>query len=265
MIGGHAGEREPARAAAVVVERVEQRKRDVDRIVGERERGARARLLGRLRVGDARGQRGERRQPALAVDPRGGVGDHREHAADPAAVVADRAARQRAPAALDAAAARQRQVQVLDRERGAALDARELGVDRAPERGDRVADRSPERVGMLVAERAGEAVVVEHAQLGSPQDEHRARRLEHHLDREAQALRPALDRPDRGRRPVDRPHALARFAAARRGVGEVRKRAFVARSRIAFAFVGIALEQGHACACESRAYGRPEVIPSVSL
>ena len=73
----------------------------------------------------------------------------------------------------------------------------------------------PIAAGCLVEPRIGPvAVVVELGVVAAPRDVHREAGLEQDAQRRAQALRPALDRSDRGPAPIDAAHQSAHLAAA---------------------------------------------------
>src|SRR3569832_2826670 len=73
---------------------------------------------------------------------------------------------------------------------------------------------------MLDREDRAIRVVVEVDQLVAPPHEHRLALCQDDPDARPQALRPGLDRSERGARPVDRSHALAELAATGEDVEE---------------------------------------------
>ena len=74
---------------------------------------ARQRLRGRRRGGEIRGEFAQQREPPLADDALGLLGDDAEHAADRAVVVGNRAVRERVVGLLGKAAALEEEQQAL--------------------------------------------------------------------------------------------------------------------------------------------------------
>jgi hypothetical protein len=220
---GRAGE--PG-GAAVVLEQIGQRERQVLEVGPEPVLGRGQNLGARVGAGELGGELPQRREPARADDPLGLLGDHAQHARDPVVVVGQRAVGERVVGLLRIAAALEEQEQRLVPGRPAGvehgLDAR---PDVLPDLGPDLARRGAERPGLLDPERRPVGVVAEEGELVPPRHPHRVARAQHDPDDGLQALRPARDRPERGRRPVVALDARAHLAAAG---GEIRR----ARARV---------------------------------
>jgi hypothetical protein len=201
-LAGRVGERE-GQVVAVGGERA------VDRGEQVALAGGRARGLGELAQGG---------QPALAEHAVGLLDDDAQHPRRLPALVAERAVGERVVGLLAVAAALQEQPQVLVPRRGPArhhrLDPR---ADVAPDLGPDLVGAPAERPRVLGRQRVGRVrVVVEERQLGAPRHPHREAGAEHDAHGRLQALRPALGRAERGRRPVERRDPLVHAAVWRR-------------------------------------------------
>ena len=189
---------------AVVAGRVGERERQVQPVAGQAAvDGGEQVALARGRAGGL-GQLAQGGEPALAQHAVGLLDDHAQHPGRRAVLVAQRAVGERVVGLLAVAAALEEQPQARVPGRG---PGRQHLVDA---RADVVPDLRPDRVGALAERprvlgrervpRVG--VVVEERQLRAPRHPHREARAEHDPHRGLQALRPALDGPERRGRPV---------------------------------------------------------------
>ncbi len=207
----------------LVLELVKQGERHVMRVGADDARGHRARRL-RAHERALVTEVAQNAQPALAEHPLGRLDDRDEDAADRSVLVADRAVGEREVAFLDIAVAVERQ-QLVDE--GTGLAGRKHPVehrpDEVPDLGESVGGARTERARMLGrAENRPVGVIVELDELRPPGDVHGIAGVQQDAERRPQALRPALDRPERRRRPVVGADQRAHRAAAGGKIGPLR-------------------------------------------
>ncbi len=213
------------RGAARVVEQVGQRKRDVRLVLVEHRGRLVARLLSRLGLGGARAQLAQRAELPFAVNLFGGLGHGGEHAADAGpldGVVRDGAVRDDEVRLLQEPPPVDQHVQIVAPRR------RLAAVRRLDHRADDVPDLRPafggglaHRARMLVAQHGPVGVVVDLDELRSPPQQHGEPVVQQQADHGPQRLRPALDGPERRRRPVDGAHQGGHLAATSKQITRV--------------------------------------------
>ena len=128
------------------------------------------------------------------------------HAGHGAVLVAHRRVREAEPGVLVVAVAVHAQRQPVHVGGFALERAHDQRMDVVPDLTPDVVEAVTQRRGMLFAEDDRVGVVVQEAQLRPPGHEHRELRVEHQADRGAQRLGPGTRMPERGMRPVVRPH-----------------------------------------------------------
>ena len=202
-------------AVAEAVAQIEKRERYVLRRARERERCGNAHLVGRAFDGHLCRQPSERAQPALGDDPLRRLVDDAEHAADPAAIVAERTVREREVALLEVAVAVERKASVVERDSLACHHSTKHRSHDVPDLGEALGGAAPHRMRILRStEDRSVGVVVEEDELRSPEHTHREVRGEHDSDGRAQRRGPAADGAERVLAPVDRAQERACLTAA---------------------------------------------------
>jgi hypothetical protein len=133
----------------------------------------------------------------------GGLVHRAEDAADPPGVVLERPVGEREVGGLDRPGAVDRQQEILDPVRRAGLEhGAEHRADDVPDLGPALRRRLSERARVLAAEDRPIGVVVDLRELGAPEEDDRIVEREQRPRVREERSRPALARPERGRRPV---------------------------------------------------------------
>src|ERR1041385_2094753 len=153
----------------------------------------------------------------------GDVAAYDQHAAD-AVILVDRAVAIGPPDLLEPAMPRHRhELLLMPGGTPAAHDLLDLRTDDRPDFGPAVAAALAERARMpLRAHGLAIGVVIELDQLRTPPDEHRVVGIEQDANGGPKALRPAVRRPDRSGRPVERARQLTHFPAAGEEIRSIR-------------------------------------------